>query len=127
MSVPKELACVITNSSAKQCNCLSNARPRPFSFPYILIPCNDSIIFLENHAAEEVESCPHKRLGTIHSLDIHKKAWLKEELRGSCESEVEENDEKTLSRSVNLMQEPDFPTRESKNKFICESFKIDEN
>ena len=74
-----------------------------------------------------MELCPHQRLGTIHSLDIHKKAWLKEELRGSCESKVEENDEETLSRSVYLMQESDYPTRESKNNFICESFKIDKN
>ena len=65
---------------------------------------------MENHTEEEVKLCPHQRLGTTHSLDINKKAWLKEELRGSCEPEVEEDDEETLSRNVNLMQESDYPT-----------------
>ena len=36
MSVPTEYACVIRNSSAKQCNLLSHARPAPFPFPLFL-------------------------------------------------------------------------------------------
>ena len=36
MSVRKECACVITNSSAKQCDWLSHARPAPFPFPLFL-------------------------------------------------------------------------------------------
>ena len=38
MSEPKECACVITNSSAKQCDWLSHARPAPFPFPLFLFP-----------------------------------------------------------------------------------------
>ena len=49
---------------------------------------------------------------------MNKRAWLKEELRGSWELEVEENDEETLSRNVNSMQESDYPTEERKRKFI---------
>ena len=38
MSVPKECACVIPNSSAKQCDRLSHARPAPFPFSLFLFP-----------------------------------------------------------------------------------------
>ena len=34
----KECACVIPNSSAKQCDWLSLARPAPFPFPLLLFP-----------------------------------------------------------------------------------------
>ena len=38
ISVPKECACVITNSSAKKCDWLSHTRPAPFPFPLFLFP-----------------------------------------------------------------------------------------
>ena len=38
-----------------------------------------------------------------------------------------EDDVKTLAEAMNYIQESDYPTEESKKKFICESFKIDEN
>ena len=75
------------------------------------------IIFMENHTEEEVEICPRQRLGTIHSLDIDKEAWFRKELRGSNEPKVEEDDEETLSKNVNSMQESDYPTE--KVRFIC--------
>ena len=36
---------------------------------------------------------------------------------------MKEDGEETLFKKVNLMQESDYPTEESKKKFICESFK----
>ena len=39
--------------------------------------------------------------------------------------DVEE--EEVSQKTVNFVQESDFPTKESKRKFIQESFKIDEN
>ena len=41
MSVPKECACAITNSSAKLCDWLSHSRPAPFLFPLFLFPFED--------------------------------------------------------------------------------------
>ena len=46
VSVPKQCACVITNSSAKQCDCLSHARPAPFPFPLFLFPALKSHIWV---------------------------------------------------------------------------------
>ena len=41
VSAPKECAYVLTNSSAKQCDWLSHARPAPFPFPLFLFPGHD--------------------------------------------------------------------------------------
>ena len=46
------------------------------------------------------------------------------ELRGISNPEVDKN--QISSENVNTVQESDYPTGESKRKFICESFKIDE-
>ena len=43
VSVPKECACVIPNSSAKQCDWLSHGRPAPFAFPLFLFPVLEAI------------------------------------------------------------------------------------
>ena len=67
------------------------------------------------------------RLGTIHSLDIEQNAWLKEELRGRSEPEVGKDARENLLENVHSMHESDYPTEESKRKFICEKFKIDKN
>ena len=68
-----------------------------------------------------------QKLGTIHSMCIDKQAWIKEELRGSTAPDLEEEEVPNLPKSVNSLQESDFPTKENKRKFIKDSFKIDEN
>ena len=52
---------------------------------------------------------------------------MKVELQGGSESEVSDDEEEVTSETINTMQESDYPTEESKRKFIRESFKIDEN
>ena len=58
---------------------------------------------------------------------IDKQAWIKEELRGSTVSDLDEEEVWNSQESVNSLQESDFPTEESRRKFIKDSFKIDEN
>ena len=58
---------------------------------------------------------------------IDKQAWIKEELRGSSVSDLDEEEVCNSQESVNSLQESDFPTEESRRKFIKDSFKIDEN
>ena len=84
-------------------------------------------IYVENHAEECVELCVGQKLGTIHSMCIDKQAWIKEELRGSTALDLDEEEVYNPQETVNSMQESDFPTEESKRKFIRDSFKIDEN
>ena len=83
----------------------------------------EPVIFVENHTKEDVEISLQQRLGTIHSLDIVNRAWLKEELRGRHEQEVGKDDSENLSKNVNSMHESDYPTEEIKKKFTHESFK----
>ena len=45
----------------------------------------EPVIFVKNHTKVKVDICPHQRLGTIYRLENDKRAWLKEELRGSYE------------------------------------------
>lgn len=82
------------------------------------------VIFAENHTKQELEICLQQRLGTIHSLDIDKTAWLKEELQGRREPEVGKDNRETCQKML-------IPCKNltilQKNKFIPESFKIDEN
>ena len=80
---------------------------------------------MENHAEEEMEIFTGQRLGKVHSLCIDEEVWLKEELKSS-KLEVEEGEHAMISVNVNSMQKSDYPWEESKNKFIHESFKIDE-
>ena len=47
VSAPKECACVITNSSAKQCDWLSHARPAPIPFPLFLFPDANPLLIVE--------------------------------------------------------------------------------
>ena len=54
---------------------------------------------------------------------IDKQAWIKEELRGSTAQDLEEEE---VCNSINSLKESDFPTEESRRKFIKDSFKIDE-
>ena len=82
-------------------------------------------VYVENHAEECIELCVRQKLGTIHSLCIDKQAWIQEELRGSTVPDVDKVS--NSQESVNSVQESDFPTEESKRKFINDSFKIDEN
>jgi len=82
-------------------------------------------IYVENHAEECIELCVGQRLVTIHSMCIDKGAWIK--LRGSNKPEVDVKEEEVSRETVNFGQESDFPMKESKRKFIQESFKIDEN
>ena len=82
---------------------------------------------MENHADECVELCVGQKLGTIHSMCIDKQAWIKEELRGSTVPDLDEEEVCTSQESVNSLQELDFPTEESRRKFIKDSFKMDEN
>ena len=84
-------------------------------------------IYVENHAEECVELCVWQKLGTIHIMCIDKQAWIKEELRGSTEPDLDEEEVCDSQETVNSIQESDFPTEESKRKFIKDSFKIDEN
>jgi hypothetical protein len=81
----------------------------------------------ENHAEECVELCVGQKLGTIHSMCIDKQAWIKEELRGCTAPDLDEEEVCYSQETVNSIQESDFPTEESKRKFIKDSFKIDEN
>ena len=81
-------------------------------------------IYVENHAEECIELCVGQILVTIHSMCIDKGAWIKAELTGSNKPEVDVKEEE-VSRDTG--QESDFPMKESKRKFIQESFKIDEN
>ena len=85
------------------------------------------MIYVENHAEECVELCVGQKLGTIHSLSIDKQAWLREELRESAVSKPDEEEVRDSQETFNSMQEVDYPTEESKRKFIKDSFKIDEN
>ena len=84
-------------------------------------------VYVENHAEECVELCVGQKLGTIHSMCIDKQAWIKEELRGSTVSDLDEEEVCNSQESVNYMQESDFLTEESRRKFIKDSFMIDEN
>ena len=100
----------------------------------ILLPENAYIlsgsvqaIYVENHADECVELCVGQKQGTFYSMRIDKQAWIKEELRGSTASDLGEEEVCNSQESVNSLQESDFPTEESKRKFIKDSFKIDEN
>ena len=52
---------------------------------------------------------------------------MKAELRGGSEPEVSDDEKEVTSETINSVQESDYPTEESKRKFICKSFKIDEN
>ena len=60
---------------------------------------------------------------------IDKQAWIKEELRGSTvfRSDLDEEEVCNCQESVNSLQESDFPTKESRRKFIKDSFKIEQN
>ena len=84
-------------------------------------------VYVENHAEESVEICVGQRLGMIHSLCIDEKAWLKAELQGGSEPDIDNDGEEVLQEVINTVQESDYPTKESKRKFIRESFKLDEN
>ena len=81
-------------------------------------------LYEENHAEEDVELCIGQRVGRIHSLHIDKEVWLRAELGSGSRLEVGADKGQEY---VNSMQESDYPTEESKRKFIHESFKIDEN
>ena len=61
-------------------------------------------IYEENHAEECVELCVGQKLGTIHSMCIDKQAWIKEELRGSTVSDLDEEEVGNSSESVNSLQ-----------------------
>ena len=82
-------------------------------------------VYAENHAEECVELCVGQKLGTIHSMCIDKQAWIKEELRGSMAQDLDEEEVCNSQESLNALQESDFPTEESRRKFIKDSFKID--
>ena len=84
-------------------------------------------VYVENHAEECVEFCVGQQLGTIHSMCIDKQAWIKEELRESTAQDIDEEEVCNSKESLNTLQESDFPTEESRRKFIKDSFKIDEN
>ena len=84
-------------------------------------------VYVENHANEYVELCVGQKLGTIHSMCIDKQAWIKKELRGSTVPDLDEEEVCASQESVNSLQESDFPTEESRRKFIKDSFKRDEN
>ena len=84
-------------------------------------------VYVENHADESVELYVGQKLGTIHSMCIDKQAWIKEELSGSTVPDLDEEEVWTSQELVNILQESDFPTEESRRKFIKDSFKIDEN
>ena len=85
------------------------------------------VIYVENQSEECVEVYTGQRLGTLHSMCIDEAAWLKAELRGGSEPEVSDDEEEVTSETINSVQESDYLTEESKRKFICKSFKIDEN
>ena len=84
-------------------------------------------VYVENHAEECLELCVGQKLGTIHSMCIDKQAWIKKELRGSTVPDLDEEEVCASQESVNSLQESDFPTEESRRKFIKDSFKRDEN
>lgn len=52
-------------------------------------------IYIENHSEEDTEVCIGQRLGTIHSMNINKEAWLKEELRGGSGREKNADKDET--------------------------------
>ena len=81
-------------------------------------------INMENHAKEEVELCAGQRLEKVNSLHIE--AWLREELKSGRKPEVGVDEDETLTETINSIQKSDYPTEESKRKFICESFKIED-
>ena len=54
-------------------------------------------IYIENHSEEDTEVCIGQRLGTIHSMNINKEAWLKEELRGGSGREKNADKDETPS------------------------------
>jgi len=83
--------------------------------------------YVENHTDECVELCVGQKLGSIHSMCIDKQAWIKEELRGNTLSDLDKEEVCNSQESVKSLQESDFPTEESRKKFIEDSFKIDEN
>ena len=58
---------------------------------------------------------------------INKQAWIKEELRLSTVSDLDDEEVCNSQESVNSLQESDFPTEESRMKFIKDSFKLEEN
>ena len=84
-------------------------------------------VYMENHADECVELCVGQKLGTIHSMCLEKEAWIKEELRGSTAPDLDKEKVCNSQESINSLQKSDFPTEESRRKFIKDSFKIDEN
>jgi len=84
-------------------------------------------LYVENHADECVELCVGQKLGTIHSVCIDKQAWIKEELKGSTATDLDEEEVCNSQESINSLQESDFPTEERRRKFIKDSLKIDEN
>ena len=84
-------------------------------------------VYVENHAEECVELCVGQKLGTIMlSMCIDKQAWIKEELRGSTAQDLDEEEVCNSQESINSLKESDFPTEESRRKFIKDSFKIDQ-
>jgi hypothetical protein len=60
----------------------------------------------------------NQKLGTIHSMCIDKEAWIREELRGSTAQDLDKEKVCITQESVNLLQESDFPTEESKSKEV---------
>ena len=84
-------------------------------------------VYMENLADECVELCVGQKLGTIHSMCLEKEAWIKEELRGSTAPDLDKEKVCNSQESINSLQKSDFPTEESRRKFIKDSFKIDEN
>ena len=62
-------------------------------------------LYIENHAEECIELCVGQKLGTIHSMCIDKRAWIKEELSGSTASDLDEEEVCNPSESVMSLQE----------------------
>ena len=51
---------------------------------------------------------------------------MQAELQGGSEQDIDNDGEEVLPEVINTVQESDYPTEESKRKFIRESFKLDE-
>ena len=52
---------------------------------------------------------------------------LKKSLADGSKPEVGQDEDETFTETINSVQESDYFTEDSKRKFICESFKIDES